>query len=78
MRKIVYIISCDDLWEYLVNHKGYDEDFVDFGAVKDEDYKEACDDQGWTLSLDEFVNEFNGDLNLAPTTSYHYIRIYDE
>lgn len=78
MRKIVYIISCDDLWEYLTNHKGYDEDSVDFGAVKDEDYKEACDAEGWTLSLDEFVDEFNEDGNLAPTTAYHYIRIYDE
>lgn len=78
MKKIVYIISCDDLWEYLTNQKGYDEDNLNFDDVKDEDYRDACEHYGWTLPLDKFVDEFNEDGNLAPTSSYHYIRIYDE
>lgn len=80
MKKIVYIISCDDLWEFLEETdcpKEIIED-TDFDSVSDEQYKVAVDSQGWVLSLDRFVEAFNADSDLAPTSSYHYIRIYDE
>ena len=80
MKKIVYIISCDDLWEFLGETdcpKEIIED-TDFDSVSDEQYKAAVDSQGWVLSLDRFVEAFNADSDLAPTSSYHYIRIYDE
>lgn len=80
MKKIVYIISCDDLWEFLGETscpKEIIED-TDFESVSDEQYKAAVDAQGWVLSLDNFVEAFNADSDLAPTSSYHYIRIYDE
>jgi hypothetical protein len=79
MKKIVYIISCDDLWEFLEETdcpKEIIED-TDFDSVSDEQYKAAVDAQGWVLSLDRFVEAFNADSDLAPTSSYHYIRIYD-
>ena len=80
MKKIVYIISCDDLWGFLEETdcpKEIIED-TDFESVSDEQYKAAVDSQGWVLSLDRFVEAFNADSDLAPTSSYHYIRIYDE
>ena len=83
MEKRVYIISCDDLWEFIENNYGSIEDKYDFSSVgtafesvSDEDYKSAVKQYGWTLDLNDFVNEFNRDSDLAPTTQYHYIRIY--
>ena len=78
--KTVYIISCDDLWEYLCETgKGdYDDHEGSFDSVTDEDYREAVKAYGWSLSMKEFVDEFNNDGNLAPTSSYHYIRIFNE
>ena len=74
MEKRVYIISCDDLWEFI--EEKYDSVAIGFESVSDEDYKSAVKKYGWDLSLEDFVNEFNSDGNLAPTTQYHYIRIY--
>lgn len=72
----VYIISVDDLWEFMEGKYGsgnYEETLT---SVSDEDYKTACKEYGWDLSLEQFVSEFNADGDLAPTTQYHYIRIY--
>lgn len=76
MEKRVYIISCDELWEFMEDKYGsgnYEETFT---SVSDEDYKAAVKQYGWKLTLTQFVNEFNTDSDLAPTTQYHYIRIY--
>lgn len=78
--KKFYIISCDDLWEFLGETacpKEIIED-TDFAGVSDEQYKTAVDAQGWVLSLDQFVEAFNADSDLCPTSSYHYIRVFDE
>ena len=72
--KRVYIISCDDLWEFIEDKNGLTAN--DINLVSDEDYKSACEAYGWDLSLEDFVKEFNEDGDLAPTNSYHYIRIY--
>ena len=81
MEKRVYIISCDELWEFIENKYGsievnYDSVEMAFESVSDDDYKSAVKQYGWTLDLNDFVNEFNRDSDLAPTTQYHYIRIY--
>ena len=76
MEKRVYIISCDELWEFMEDKYGsgnYEETLT---SVSDEDYKTACKEYGWDLSLEQFVSEFNADGDYAPTNSYHYIRIY--
>lgn len=78
--KMFYIISCDDLWEFLSEtacSKEIIED-VDFAGVSDEQYKAAVDAQGWVLPFDRFVEAFNADSDLCPTPSYHYIRVFDE
>ena len=73
MEKRVYIISCDDLCEYLEENSGVSE--FDFSKVDAKTYKEACLKYGWDLSFEEFVEEFNYDGDLASTTSYHFIKI---
>ena len=74
MEKRVYIIYCDDLWKFIEDKYGSVE--MDFESVSDEDYKSAVKQYGWTLDLNDFVNEFNRDGDLAPSTKFHYIRIY--
>ena len=70
---IVYIISVDELWEYMEDKYG-EGNYTE--TISDEDYKSACAKYGWNLSLEQFVSEFNADGNYAPTNQYHYIRIY--
>lgn len=75
-----YIISCDDLWEFMgatACPKEIIED-TDFASVSDEDYKDAVAIYGWVLPLDRFVEAFNADSDLCPTSAYHYIRVFDE
>ena len=76
--KMVYIVSCDDLWEYLSAIGGDERTIndVDFNAVSDEDFKDAVTAHGWVLSLNRFVEVFNTDSDLCPTPAYHYIRIF--
>ena len=76
--KMVYIVSCDDLWEYISAAGGDEETIndVDINAVSDEDYKNAVAIHGWVLSLNRFVEVFNADNDLCPTPAYHYIRIF--
>lgn len=71
--KKVYCISVDDFCEYILEENLPDD--TDIDNISDEDYKKACEEYGWVLTLDEFVYQFNNDLDLAPTTAYHYIRI---
>lgn len=74
-----YIISCDDLWEYMAaGGDGETINEVDINAVSDEDYKNAVAIFGWVLTLDRFVEVFNADSDLCPTPAYHYIRVFDE
>ena len=78
--KMFYIISCDNLWEFLAETacpKEIIED-PDFRRISDEDYKAAVEAQGWVLPLDRFVEVFNADSDLCPTPAYHYIRVFDE
>ena len=72
--KRVYCISVDDLFDYLVENGLPGNTSID--NISDEDYMKACKKYGWDLSLDEFVYQFNNDLDLAPTTAYHYIKIF--
>lgn len=77
--KMFYIISCDDLWEYMAaGGDGETINEVDINAVSDEDYKNAVAIFGWVLTLDRFVEVFNADSDLCPTPAYHYIRVFDE
>ena len=77
--KMFYIISCDDLWEYMAaGGDGETINEVDINAVSDEDYKNAVAIFGWVLTLDRFVEAFNTDSDLCPTPAYHYIRVFDE
>ena len=71
--KKVYCISVDDFCEYVLEANLPDNSDID--NISNEDYKDACEECGWVLTLDEFVYQFNNDLNLAPTTDCHYIRI---
>lgn len=78
--KMFYIISCDDLWEFLEETacpKEIIED-TDFDSVSNEQYKAAVNAQGWILPLDRFVEAFNTDSDLCPTSAYHHIRVFDE
>lgn len=72
----VYIISVDDLWEYMEDKYGKSNYTENISSVSKEDYLDACEKYGWNLSLEQFVNEFNADGDYAPTNEYHYIRIY--
>lgn len=72
--KRVYCISVDDLFEYIEENGLTENTSID--NISDEDYVKACKEYGWDLSLDEFVYQFNNDLDLAPTTAYHYIKIF--
>lgn len=68
METKVYCISVDDFYEYFGDEASIE-------TVSDKDYIAACDELGWDLPLDTFVDEFNCDGAHAPTTAYHYIRI---
>lgn len=71
MEKKVYCIAVDDLQEY-----GEENNLsCDINIISNEDYTKACNKYGWCLTLEEFVQNFNEDSDLAPTNSYHYIRI---
>lgn len=72
----VYIISVDDLWEYMEDKYGKSNYTENISSVSKEDYLDACEKYGWNLSLEQFVSEFNADGDYAPTNEYHYIRIY--
>ena len=72
----VYIISVNELWEYMEDKYSKGNYTETISSVSKEDYLDACEKYGWDLTLDEFVEEFNADCNYAPTNQYHYIRIY--
>lgn len=72
--KRVYCISVDDFFEY-IQENGLPEN-MSIENIGDEEYAKACKKYGWDLSLDEFVYQFNNDFDLAPTTAYHYIKIF--
>ena len=72
----VYIISVDDLFEYMEDKYGKGNYTETISSVSKEDYLDACKKYGWDLTLDKFVEEFNADGDYAPTNEYHYIRIY--
>ena len=73
---IVYIISVDELWEYMEDKYGEGNYTETISSVSKEDYLDACEKYGWDLSLEQFVREFNADGAYAPTNENHYIRIY--
>ena len=75
-KMIVYIISVDELWEYMEDKYGEGNYTETISSVSKEDYLDACEKYGWDLTLDEFVEEFNADGNYAPTNQNHFIRFY--
>jgi hypothetical protein len=71
----VYVISRDYLADFL-NEKGMAD--VAEENLSDDGFKEACEELGWTMTLEDFQRAWNDENCLSiPRYDYDYIRFLD-